>query len=47
VLSGRATVEVAGGPTLELAAGSVGFLDEGARTTWTVQETLRKVYVLR
>jgi uncharacterized protein len=47
VLSGRATVEVAGGPTLELAAGSVGFLDVGARTTWTVHETLRKVYVLR
>ena len=47
VLSGRATVEVDGGPTIELAAGSVGFLDEGARTTWTVHETLRKVYVLR
>ena len=47
VLSGRASVEVADGPTLELAAGSVGFLDAGARTTWTVHETLRKVYVLR
>jgi uncharacterized protein len=46
VLSGRATVEVGDGSTLELAPGSVGFLDAGTRTTWTVHETLRKVYVL-
>ncbi len=46
VLSGRATVVVAGGPTLELAPGSVGFLDAGAQTTWVVHENLRKVYVL-
>lgn len=45
VLTGRATVEVDGGPTLELNPGSVGFLDAGARTTWTVHEPLRKVYV--
>jgi uncharacterized cupin superfamily protein len=47
VLSGRATVVVDGGPTLELRPGVVGFLEAGARTTWTVHETLRKVYVLR
>lgn len=47
VLSGRATVVVADGPTLELSPGVVGFLEAGARTTWTVHETLRKVYVLR
>ena len=47
VLSGRATVEVVGGPTLELAPGTIGFLDAGSRTTWTVHETVRKVYVLR
>ena len=47
VLSGRATVEVADGPTLELAPGDVGLLPAGARTTWTVHETLRKVYVVR
>jgi uncharacterized cupin superfamily protein len=47
VLAGRATVEVEGGPTLELAAGDVGVLEAGARTTWTVHEDLRKVYVLR
>ena len=47
VIGGRATVTVEDGPTLELRAGSIGFLDAGARTTWTVHETLRKVYVLR
>ncbi len=45
VLTGRATVDVAGGPSLELRPGVVGFLDSGAETTWTVHETLRKVYV--
>ena len=47
VLSGRATVEVADGPTLELGPGDVGLLPAGARTTWTVHETLRKIYVVR
>ncbi|CAN7159295.1 cupin domain-containing protein [Terrabacter sp. LjRoot27] len=45
VLSGRATLTVEGGATLELGPGSVVRLPEGARTTWTVTETLRKVYV--
>ena len=44
---GRATVEVAEGPTLELGPGDVGLLPAGARTTWTVHETLRKIYVVR
>ncbi len=47
VVSGRATVTTDDGATLELRPGSVGFLEAGARTTWTVQETLRKVYVVR
>ena len=47
VLSGRATVEVVDGPTLEIGPGDVGLLPAGARTTWTVHETLRKVYVVR
>ena len=47
VLSGRATVAVDGGPTLELCPGDVGLLPAGARTTWTVHETLRKIYVVR
>lgn len=45
VLSGRATVVVDGGPTLTLSPGDVGILQAGARTSWTVHETLRKVYV--
>jgi uncharacterized protein len=44
VLSGRATIEIEGGPTLEVGPGDVCVFDEGARTTWTVHETLRKVY---
>lgn len=44
VLSGRATIEIEGGPTIEVKAGDVAFLGEGAKTTWTVHETLRKVY---
>ncbi len=47
VLSGRATVQVEEGPTLELVPGSVGVLAAGARTVWTVHDTLRKVYVTR
>ena len=47
VLSGRATVHVEDGPTLEVGPGDVGLLPAGARTTWTVHETLRKVYVVR
>lgn len=44
VLSGRATVEIENGPTLELSAGDVGVLRGGERTIWTIHETLRKVY---
>ncbi|MEU8437071.1 cupin domain-containing protein [Streptomyces sp. NPDC029216] len=44
VVSGRATVEVEGGATLEVGPGSACVLREGDRTTWTVRETLRKAY---
>ncbi|MGK5551747.1 cupin domain-containing protein [Actinomadura kijaniata] len=44
VVSGRATIEIEDGPTLEVGPGDVGVLTAGARTTWTVHETLRKVY---
>ena len=44
VLSGRATIEIVGGATLDVGPGDVVLLDEGARTTWTVHETLRKVF---
>lgn len=46
VLSGSATVSFDdGSPPLRLSAGSVGRLARGAATTWTVTETLRKIYI--
>jgi uncharacterized cupin superfamily protein len=47
VLTGRATIEVAGGPTLEVGPGDVGVLEVGAETTWTIHEDLRKIYIVR
>jgi uncharacterized protein len=47
VLTGRATIDCAGGPTLEVSPGDVVLLRAGTATTWTVHETLRKVYLLR
>lgn len=43
-LSGRATILVKGGPIFDVGPGDVCVLTEGARTTWTVHETLRKVH---
>jgi uncharacterized cupin superfamily protein len=45
VLSGRATVRIEGGHTVDLKAGDVMRLASGSRTTWTVHEPLRKVYI--
>jgi uncharacterized cupin superfamily protein len=46
VLSGSATVEFAGeDETLHIRAGDVVCLAAGARTVWSVTETLRKVYL--
>lgn len=48
VTAGRATVEIhgEGGPrTVALSPGSLVRLSEGMRTTWTVHETLRKVFL--
>ncbi|MFA9432530.1 cupin domain-containing protein [Egicoccus sp. AB-alg2] len=44
VVAGRATIEIEGGDTLEVGPGDAVVLEEGARTRWTVHETLRKVY---
>ena len=44
VIEGRAKIEVQGGPTIDVAPGSVCVLERGARTTWTVHEPLLKVY---
>jgi uncharacterized cupin superfamily protein len=45
VLTGRATVTVAGGETLHVGPGSAVRLYAGDRTTWQVHEPLRKLYV--
>ncbi|WP_328293580.1 cupin domain-containing protein [Kineococcus sp. NBC_00420] len=47
VVAGRAEVLIEGvAAPLVLAPGTVGRLAAGSRTTWTVSETLRKVYLL-
>ncbi|MGW2486365.1 cupin domain-containing protein [Streptomyces sp. NPDC001606] len=46
VVSGSATIEVEGGPTLTVGPGDLAVLHAGDRTTWTVHETLRKVYAI-
>ena len=45
VLAGRGTVRFEDGEVVELAPGVAVRLHAGERTTWTVTETLRKVYV--
>lgn len=46
VLSGSATIEFAdASPALTVGAGDVVRLAAGAETTWTVTETLRKIYL--
>lgn len=46
VLTGRGEVTFADGEVVPLAPGAVVRLCAGERTTWTVTETLRKIYVL-
>ncbi|MEU1297476.1 cupin domain-containing protein [Streptomyces sp. NPDC005840] len=46
VVSGSATIEVEGGRTFTVGPGDLAVLREGDRTTWTVHETLRKVYAI-
>lgn len=46
VLSGRGRVMFEDSSYLTLAPGSIVQLRSGDRTTWTIEETLRKVYVL-
>ena len=45
VLAGRGTVRFEGGEVVRLAAGVAVRLRAGERTTWTVEEPLRKVWV--
>jgi len=45
VLAGRATIEIEGEGALNVGPGDIGILQAGAKTTWTVHEPLRKIYV--
>ena len=45
VLSGRGEVQLGDDTVVALAAGTVVRLHAGERTTWTIAETLRKIYV--
>lgn len=45
VLSGRGSVELEDGSTIELWPGTLVRLHEGDRTTWTITERLRKLYI--
>ena len=47
VLTGRATVAIHAGPTLDVGPGDVVLLPAGVQTVWIVHQTLRKVYVAR
>lgn len=47
VLAGRGTVTFEDGEVVDLAPGVAVRLRAGERTTWTVTEALRKVYVAR
>ena len=46
VLSGRGRVLLEDGSVLDLAPGTVGILTAGTRTTWEIDEPLRKVWVV-
>ncbi|MFT4084366.1 MAG: cupin domain-containing protein [Nocardioides sp.] len=45
VVAGRGSVTFEGGERVALAPGVVVRLHAGERTTWTITETLRKVYL--
>ena len=46
VLSGEGSVRFAdGSPELALSPGTVGRLKQGTATTWTIERTLRKIYI--
>jgi uncharacterized protein len=47
VISGSVTVTEDGREPISFGPGDVGILRDGARTTWTVHEPLRKVWISR
>lgn len=45
IVAGRVIVAQQDGPTLDLRAGDVAVFPRGARTRWTVVESLKKVFI--
>ena len=46
VIAGRGRVTLENGTVLELQPGTVGVLYAGSRTTWEIDEPLRKVWIV-
>lgn len=46
VLEGKARIEIADGPTLELEPGDIASLPEGAETTWHLTTPFKELWVL-
>lgn len=46
ILAGKATVTGQSGDSVDVAAGDLVLIDAGEIATWTVHETLRKVFVI-
>ncbi|AHK35242.1 hypothetical protein OPAG_09272 [Rhodococcus opacus PD630] len=46
ILRGRATITGSSGHTVDVQAGDLVIIDPGEKTTWTVHETIRKVFVV-
>jgi ethanolamine utilization protein EutQ (cupin superfamily) len=47
VLEGRARIEIADGPTLELGPGDMASLPEGAETTWHLTTPFKEFWVIQ
>jgi uncharacterized cupin superfamily protein len=47
IVSGSAIVTEDGADPIEFGAGDIGILRSGARTTWSVTEPLRKIWIAR
>ncbi|BCI55622.1 hypothetical protein NIIDNTM18_49000 [Mycolicibacterium litorale] len=46
ILTGRATVEGSSGITVDVGPGDLVIVDPGEKTTWTVHEKIRKVFIV-
>lgn len=46
ILAGKATVTGQNGNSIDVEAGDLVFIDAGEVATWTIHETIRKVFVV-